>query len=719
MHSAARSLALPLSLIFTSLFAAPPAALAQSKREEPTVREEARVTLVEVPVNVVDSYGRSVERLTADDFEIYDDGKKQTITGFEILDQRKPIAPPSAGEPPIHPAAQRHFLLLFDLSFGTPKGIVNARRAARDFVVNRMKELDMAAVATYSIEQGVRLLVTFTRDRSQLAAAVDTLGLPALVDRSPDPLGFVLAPPTQSNAVGFSNTVAGGRSANTFDVVLEEALENMEVMRARSFRAIYRDRVHRLLESLAQMAVALDTVQGRKHVLYLSEGFDSRELSGSTQGGGAREAEWVIRGQSWKLDSDVRFGNAGLQDRMGKALALFNRSDCVIHTIDIGGLRAGSEITGTEQAVNGQDSLFYMAEETGGEFLKNANDLGTSFERLLDRTGLIYILAFQPVRVPENGKFHTLKVRVKSKNYRVSHRTGYYEAKSYASLTPIEKKLAASSALSSAVPKTDIPAWVLAAAFPAPGDAAHVPVIIEIPGDRLLSGHADPQMNVDLFVYAIDAKGETRDYLFQTLTLDLAKVSEALRQNGIKYYGELTLPPEEYTLRVFVRNNETGRFGVSVNHLSVPASASSDPFTLPPLFLDDDNWILVKGKVHTPKASSSEYPFAIAGESFVPAALADLVSGKETRVCLIAYNFGRASAELEYTGKVLGADGKTHGKVDLTLLRASDREGEGPRKALFRFRPSGLDPGRYALAVKVENRATGQSSESSFPFDVQ
>ncbi len=218
-------------------------------------------------------------------------------------------------------------------------------------------------------------------------------------------------------------------------------------MVARSQRAIYRDRVGRLLDSFGKMARALDAVQGRKHILYLSEGFDSRELSGSTaEGGGAREAEWILRGQSWKVDSDIRFGNSGLQEKMKKDLELFNRSDCIIHAIDIGGLRAASDPAGSVyNTINGQEALFYFSDQTGGEFLRNSNDLSNSFDKLLERTGLIYILAFQPVRVPENGKFHPIKVRVKKGNYRVSHRTGYYEPKSQKTLSPIEKTLAQSA----------------------------------------------------------------------------------------------------------------------------------------------------------------------------------------------------------------------------------------------------------------------------------
>ncbi len=693
---------------------------AEKPKKETVIREEARVTLVEVPVNVVDKNGHSVENLTADDFEIYDDGKKQTITGFEVLDQRVPLPIAKPEDPPINPAARRHFLILFDLSFGSPRAIVNARRAARDFVVTRMKELDLAAVATYSIENGLRLLVAFTGDRTQLAAAIDTLGFPTLADRAADPLSLVITPPTQSNSVGlaaYSGNVAAADTRQS-DSILQDALENMEVMRARSQRAIYRDRVGRLLDSFAKMARALDAVQGRKHILYLSEGFDSRELDGSTlDGGGAREAEWIIQGQNWKVDSDTRFGNSGLQSKMGSALALFNRSDCVIHAVDIGGLRAGSDPSGSvTNTINGQEALFYFADQTGGQFLKNVNDLGSSFDGLLERTGLIYVLAFQPVRIPENGKFHPLKVKVKKGNYRVSHRTGYYEPKSQKTLSPIEKTLTQSAAITAALPKTDIPTWVLAAPLPERDGLSRVPVIVEIPGDRLLASHDSPNMNVDIFVYAIDRQGKTHDYLVQPIGIELSKAAAALAHGGIKYYGLLTLAPGDYTLRTLVRDNETGRFGVSVTPVKVPAG--SEPLALPPLFLEEGRqWIMIKGKPRSQADAAAEYPFAISGDSFIPTALAGIKNGEKTRVCLIAYNFPPGET-IGYTGRILGVDGRQHGKMDLKLLQASDAERESARKLLLEFRPSGLDPGRYALIIKLQDVRTGKTSESSATFDV-
>ncbi len=705
-----------VAAILLIFFSAPVSMQAQKakKNEPPTVREEARVVVVEVPVNVLDRDGHSVEGLKAEDFEVYDDGKLQQVTGFEVLDQRKPLPPPVPGEPPINPAASRHFLIVFDLSFASAQGVVRARHSARDFVVTRMKELDTASIATYSVETGFRLLVGFTGDRTQLAAAVDTLGMPNLVQRSADPLGLLIVEPTVNDAPFSTSGDAGGGT----DVVLAETIENMQVMYQQAARAIYRDRVSRMLDSFAKLGASLDAVPGRKHILYLSEGFDSRELSGATSpNAGAKEAEWAIRGQVWKIDNDSRYGNTDLRTQMTRALAIFNRSDCIIHAVDIGGLRANVAMTAADRPVNGQDSLFYMSEETGGQFLKNANELGTAFDELLDRTGLMYLLAFQPVRVPENGKFHTLKVKVKNRNYQVSARSGYYEPKSQKTLSPIEKTLAQSAAVTAALPKTEIPAWVLAAPLPASEGISRVPVIVEIPGDRLLKGHDGSKMNVDIFVYAIDKQGQTRDYLTQPIGIDLSRAEATLAKGGIKYYGLLHLAPGDYTLRTLVRDNETGRFGVTITPVKV--SASAEAVTLPPLFLDEGRqWIMVKGKSRSDAEAASEYPFAIGGESFVPAALAGLKNGGTSQVCVIAYNFPGESNGLQYAGHVLGVDGRQHGKVDLKLVKASDRERQGARKLLFEFHPTGLDPGRYALVMKLLDPGTGKSSETMSTFDV-
>jgi len=225
-------------------------------------------------------------------------------------------------------------------------------------------------------------------------------------------------------------------------------------------------------------------------------------------------------------------------------------------------------------------------------------------------------------------------------------------------------------------------------------------------------------MTVDLFVYAIDPRGQTRDYLVQPVTIDLAKAQGAHAQGGLKYYGELQLTPGDYTLRTLVRDNESGRFGVTITPLHV--ADVGGPLAMPPLFLDQGKeWIMVKARPRSPTEELAEYPFAIGGESFVPAAFAGTKNGQESKVCVIVYNLPGDAASLQYSARALGVDGKAHGRVELQLLKASNREVAGARKLLLAMRVWGLDPGRYALAVNVAGEGGKGLSEGRSAFDVQ
>lgn len=174
------------------LLASAPAAEAAQPQAAPqpqSVQESAEVSLVEVPVRVLDRHGNPLRDLTEKDFEVFDDGKRQEIVAFDRIDLAQKAV--ETGAPAvIQPAARRHFLLLFDLSFAKPKAVVAARRAAKEFVLG-LPPNDFASVATFSVEKGVRLLVTFSGDRVQLAQAIDTLGLTDVNSLGDDPLAFV------------------------------------------------------------------------------------------------------------------------------------------------------------------------------------------------------------------------------------------------------------------------------------------------------------------------------------------------------------------------------------------------------------------------------------------------------------------------------------------------------------------------------------------------
>ena len=196
--------ALPLALALT-LAAAP---LATQDRPH---EETAEVVEVEVPVNVVLRDGDPLRGLKLEDFEVLDEGRPQPLTGLRVVDLA--VSEPRAGlERDLPSTSRRHFLLLFDLSFSNPASTLKARLAARDFVLKALHPTDLAAVATYSLETGPRLVVTFTPDRAQLARALDTLGFERATYHhlQMDPLRFIIADAGQASGGQLRHHAAAG-----------------------------------------------------------------------------------------------------------------------------------------------------------------------------------------------------------------------------------------------------------------------------------------------------------------------------------------------------------------------------------------------------------------------------------------------------------------------------------------------------------------------------
>ena len=161
------------TLFAAAMVAAVGAVLAAAQEAKPPAFD-ATVNVVAVPVFVTDGQGRAVAGLRKEDFIVQDDGDPVEVVGFEAFDSGDPAMADRLEEAP---AARRQFLLLFDLSFSSISGLVRARRAAESFVADKLRPTDLAAVATLSVNHGVRVLLTFTSDHAQVRRAIQTLGI--------------------------------------------------------------------------------------------------------------------------------------------------------------------------------------------------------------------------------------------------------------------------------------------------------------------------------------------------------------------------------------------------------------------------------------------------------------------------------------------------------------------------------------------------------------
>jgi len=677
--------------------------------------ESTDVVVVEVPVQVVRD-GKPVRGLTAADFEVYEGRDKQPITGFEVLDLAAVPADRPEAVRRLPMSARRRFVLLFDLGFSKPTSMTRAREAAKRLLHGSFHPADLIAVAAYVPSRGPELLLGFTADRGQVEAAIDRLS-PVQNHFAADPLLIAGLDSMDDDGGGPQIKSRLGENSDVGSEVYSgrEATVSAAAALARSEREKQRSTLAAFTRSLEAFAGAMAAVDGRKQVLLLSEGFDSSLAVGTVDDAEIQEMNsYSISGDVWNVDNDQRFCNTKSGSDLEKMLEALRRADCAVQAVDIGGVRASADDLRAGRSA-GADGLFIMANSTGGELYQNFNDLGAAMEKMLDRTSVTYVLSFQP-DVKQDGKYHKLRVELKHpESARVVYRPGYFAPKPYGQRSGMEKLLQTAGQVVSGQEGGPVGLAVLAAPFKAPGDKAYVPVVIEIDGASLLAGQQGATLPAEVYVYAMDEAGAVKDFFTQTMSLDLAKVGEAIRKTGIKVFGDLDLAPGAYSVRVLARNGQTGASGMRVAALTVPAFAPAAPVLLPPFFPEPaDRWLMIReARVQEGKVP---YPFMSRKEPYIPASRPVLLPDQAVPLSLIGYGLG--AGRLKAQAMVMTADGKEVGEGMIGLLGRESGGAEGPDRLAATFQPPALKPGDYLLLVTVTD-GRGAAETSVAPFAVQ
>lgn len=712
--------------LLTTFLASPASISSSPQTKQKPLEYKVEVVLIEIPVYVVDKQGNPVLDLKREDFTLYENGKKQKITHFALIQNDSPEIASLARR---YPAAKRQFFLLFDLSFSSPKGILRAREAGLKFIKENIFPHDLVAVATSSVLHGIQILTNFTNDKAQLESAVDSLGLVQTTQRVKGPAGFTFKPVVTPQV----QTTGQRETAQQRMGSLEDQLITLSQQFRKAKWLDYKGYVQDYVGAFKTLGQALNIIQGRKHLILFSEGFDIKVLTGKTlkELGDETEAIAFDRVAVSRADRD-RFGDPTIRLALDQALKYVSSSDCLIHTIDIGGLKAMGNIDDTQEkeiylsSRRGQDTLHLLSADTGGTAYRNVNELDKPLEDILKLTNSYYLLGYSPSDKKKEGKFRKLKIEVLRPKLQLSYRIGYFEEKSYEKYTDFEKRLQLAELITKDVYRDDIKVDNFISAFEGTKDIARVPVFLKFPGNQFLE-KGQKQIRFEIYGYAVDSSGRFRDYFYNPLNIDVRKVKDKLRTHGIKYFDLLLVPPGDYRIKCIIRDSNTGETSTVTKELSVPKYDDQKLIVSPPIFIDKDpQWLSIPG--YDPLRPTGrklgeglpiDYPYSVGGEKFFPGVIPTYFANTQSQFLLRAHNLKlHPTAKIPQTDikfEVVDEFGSPHQAVQILTIKPFQTK-PNLFELLLQYEIKSIPPGLYQLKVTLTDTLAKKTVTTSSPF---
>jgi VWFA-related protein len=384
-----------------------PTAPTAPAQEQPTFR--GGVNFVRVDAIVSDKQGNPVVDLKQTDFEVFEDGKPQTIETFRIVkvdpaavvETQSRIRTRADEERAAANEDARIFVFFLDDYHVRLGSSMAARRPLAEFVQNYLSPNDLVAVM-YPLSPLDS--VSLTRDHQSIIRALDRF------------------------------------EGRKFNYEPKNSIEQ----RYANYPAETVERIRRQvsMSALEGLAIKLGALrEGRKAVIVVSEGFTSvlppqlRDPIASQPGLGNPARRNPQAGQNnINEDRAEMIGQADIQTELREVFNAAARSNTAFYTVDPRGLSTGefdiNENVGMQRSNASlrqtQDTLRVLADETDGRAIVNRNDFGKAMKQIVQDSSAYYLLGYNSSQAPQDGKFHEIKVRVKRSGVEIRSRKGYW-----------------------------------------------------------------------------------------------------------------------------------------------------------------------------------------------------------------------------------------------------------------------------------------------------
>jgi VWFA-related protein len=510
----------------------------------------AKSQLVVETVVVKDKQGKFIPGLGAKDFTITEDGTAQNIRFCEQQDigSAKPPAPSQGPEDikiykklsrtQIAPEAaensryrnRRLLALYFDMSAMRPADQLRALTAAETFLRTQMTSVDMVSILRY---QGgsVDILQDFTADHSKLLSILETMIV--------------------GEGQGMVETVDDASSADTGAAFGQDDSE---------FNVFNTDRQLSALQTAAKM---LSQLQEKKSLIYFASGLRLNGIDNQAQLHATVDAAIRAGVSFWPIDARGLVAQAPL-------------GDATQGSPGNSGMYSGTAAqTNTTNFQQSQDTLYSLAEDTGGKALFDSNDLTRGIVQAQDSISDYYVIGYYTSNTARNGHFRRVKIALnQNTEAKLDYRQGYYADKEFSKFTTIDKERQLEDALMLEDPVTELSIAMEIDHFQLNRAEYFVPVVVKIPGSELaLAKRGGAEHTLIDFVGEIKdlVGGMTVTNVRDNVSIKLSDATAAeLAHRPIEYDTGFTLLPGKYMIKFLARDDETGRIGTYQTNFVVP-----------------------------------------------------------------------------------------------------------------------------------------------------
>ncbi len=559
-----------------------------------TLKVTARNVLVDVVVS--DKRDQPVSGLQKEDFQIFEDGKPQTITFFEpsfaetqataLTASAAPLPPNTFTNVPTVAPNNSVNVLLMD-AMNTAMG--DQSYLHKEMVSYLASIPPGTRIGIFLLGEKLRIIQGITQDSTLLRASIARLAsnpsksalLPTIAETDAENVlpNLILEEAAQTNSTQLQDTAAA----------LQQFLSQQANFEANE-RAIM------TMEALQQIARYLSGVPGRKNLIWFVGSFPAC-LAGDTNDIVHNGCPYV---ETYKKTVDA-LADARVSIYPIDARGMSTNGMHVAENSQLPGMPTNPQQVIAAQSKSlhadlyndsvNQGQMEDLAKNTGGKATYNSNDFKGVLTADIDNGSRYYTLAYTPTNTKQQGKERKIEIKAASGNYKLSYRRSYFEdtpkelkaAESASAKDPLrplmDRGMPAFSELryretvkpAASQPAADAPRAGDNAALKAPVTRYTVNFALSTDGLTLVPGpdgvrHA----TIEVALVAYSQQGTPLNWEVRYFGLAIRPEQNAIAEtSGIPFHFDFDMPPGDVYLRTGIYQAATSKAGT----LEVPLTS--------------------------------------------------------------------------------------------------------------------------------------------------